>query len=206
MITEERKKKFEAAAAASQSDVTVVLENVHDPHNIGAVLRSCDSVGIREIFVLYNEHSKNALKQYVGLNSASGALKWVDVHFYHDTKECFEAVKKKYNLIAGTHLSKESKRIYEMELTSSIAFVFGNEKSGLSEDVLPYLDINFIIPQYGLVQSLNVSVACAVTLFEMARQRSEKGLLTKNFDAAQPEMYEMYEKFVDNHLKSLKNK
>ena len=206
MITEERKKKFEAAAAASQTDVTVVLENVHDPHNIGAVLRSCDSVGIREIFVLYNEHSQNALRQYVGLNSASGALKWVDVHFYHDTKECFEAVKKKYQLIAGTHLSKKSKSIYEMDLTTSVAFVFGNEKSGLSEDVLPYLDENFIIPQYGLVQSLNVSVACAITLFEMARQRSVNGLINTNFDPSIPRMYDMYEKFVANHLKGLKNK
>jgi tRNA (guanosine-2'-O-)-methyltransferase len=206
MITEERKAKFEKAAACSQRDVTVVLENVHDPHNIGAVLRSCDSVGIREIYVLYNEHSRNAVKQYVGLNSASGALKWVDVHFYHDTRACFEDVKKKYAVIAGTHLSVVSKSIYEMDLTSSVAFVFGNEKSGLSGDVLPYLDVNFVIPQHGLVQSLNISVACAVTLFEMSRQRKSGGMYDTNYNPGNPEMKQVFDKMLNNHLQSLKSK
>lgn len=206
MITEERKKKFEMTAAASQTDVTVVLENVHDPHNIGAILRSCDSVGIREVYVLYNEYSKNAIKQYVGLHSAAGALKWVDVHFFHDTKSCFKEVRQKYKIIAGTHLSSKSKRIYDMDLSGSVAFVFGNEKSGLSSEVLPFLDVNFIIPQYGLVKSLNVSVACAVTLFEMSRQRYLKGNYNNNFNPLIPEMDRTFKKFTSRHLESLKHK
>lgn len=206
MITEERKIKFQKAAAASQTDVTVVLENVHDPHNIGAILRSCDSVGIREVYVLYNEHSKNALRQYVGLHSASGALKWVDVHFFHDTRSCFKEVRKKYTLIAGTHLSSESKSVHDIDFSGSVAFVFGNEKSGLSKEVLPFLDINFIIPQYGLVQSLNVSVACAVTLFEMSRQRYIHGNYNKNFNPLILDMNRTFEKFTSRHLESLKSK
>lgn len=206
MITPERRTKFETAAARSQLNATVVLENVHDPHNIGAVLRSCDSVGIREIYALYNEHSQNALKQYVGMHSAAGALKWVNVHFYTDTKECMEAVKKKYSVLAGTHLSQTAKSMYELDLVHSIALVFGNEKSGLSDDILPYLDTNFIIPQFGLVQSLNISVACAVTLFEMSRQRNNAGLYTEQFDEQNVSMNTVCNQFVENHLKSLKSK
>jgi tRNA (guanosine-2'-O-)-methyltransferase len=205
-ITGERKRKFEETAAKSQLDATVVLENVHDPHNIGAVLRTCDSVGIREVFALYNEHSRNAFKQYVGINSASGALKWVKVHFFTDTKLCFQVVKEKYKLIAGTHLSEKSVSIHEMNVTQSIAFVFGNERDGISKDVLPYLDINFVIPQYGMVQSLNISVACAISLFEMSRQRHEKGMYQHAFDPLNQRMNDVYHTFVQNHMESLKNK
>lgn len=206
MITPERNKKFELAASKSQLNATVVLENVHDPHNIGAVLRSCDSVGIREVFVLYNEHSRNALKQYVGLNSASGALKWVKVHFFHNTKECLETVKSKYKTLAGTHLSHDAKNMFQLDLVNSIALVFGNEKSGLSEDVLPFLDTNFIIPQHGLVQSLNISVACAVTLFEMSRQREISGMYSQPYNDSNLDMNKVYNQFVSNHLSSLKDK
>lgn len=205
-LTPERKAKFENAAAKSQMDITVVLENVHDPHNIGAVLRSCDSVGIREIYALYNEHSQNALKQYVGIHSAAGALKWVNVHFFTDTKLCMDDVKSKYKFVAGTHLNTESKSVYDIDFSESVALVFGNEKSGLSPDILPFLDINFIIPQHGLVQSLNISVACAISLFEMARQRTAKGGYNKEFSTTDPIMKKVYDRFVENHLESLKSK
>lgn len=205
-ITEERKAKFENAAAKSQQDITVVLENVHDPHNIGAILRTCDSVGIREIYVLYNEFSRNAEKQYIGLNSASGSLKWIDVHFFSDTNDCMQAVRKKYYIVAGTSLNEESVSLYDLDLTKSVAFVFGNEKDGISSLVTPHLDTNFIIPQYGMVQSLNVSVACAISLFEMSRQRMLKGCYDKNYDENNAEMKNKFERFVERHGESLKNK
>ncbi|MFZ1705720.1 MAG: RNA methyltransferase [Saprospiraceae bacterium] len=206
LLTEERRTKLIAAAAKSQLNVTVVLENVHDPHNIGAILRTCDSVGIREIYALYNEPSRNAQKQYIGLNSASGALKWVDVHFFSNTQLCFEAVKKKYDLIAGTHLSKKSISLYSMDLKKSIALVFGNEKDGITTEVLPYLDVNFIIPQHGMVQSLNVSVACAISLFEMARQRNSVGSYDNPYEEKNFEMKSTFDKFLHNHFQSLKDK
>lgn len=205
-ITEERKAKFENVASKSQLDVTVVLENIHDPHNIGAILRTCDCVGIREIYVLYNEHSRNAEKQYIGLNSASGSLKWIDVHFFTDTAFCMNAVKKKYSLLAGTSLSEKCVSLFELDCTKSVAFVFGNEKDGITPDVLPYLDTNFIIPQNGMVQSLNVSVACAISLFEMSRQRIQNGQYNRNYSEQNEGMKNIFNRFVDRHTESLKNK
>ncbi|MBK8620548.1 MAG: RNA methyltransferase [Saprospiraceae bacterium] len=205
-LTEERKIKLQHAAANSQLNAAVVLENVHDPHNIGAVLRSCDSVGIRDVFVLYNEESENARKLSVGLNSSSGALKWVRVHFYEDTNKCMLEVKKRYGLVAGTHLSEKSVPLYDMDLTSSIAFVFGNERDGISNKVKSFLDTNFIIPQFGMVQSLNISVACAVTVFEMARQRMLHGMYNSVYQTDNNLHKNLYEGFIENHYNSLKSK
>jgi tRNA (guanosine-2'-O-)-methyltransferase len=86
-----------------------------------------------------------------------------------------EVVKTKYKRVIGTHLDEQSVALYDLELTESLALVFGNEHDGISEAVLPWLDGNFIIPQLGMIQSLNISVACAITLYECFRQRQNAG-------------------------------
>ncbi len=101
--------------------------------------------------------------------------KWLDLHFYDDVKTCMEVVKSKYTRTLGTYLQGESKSLYELDLNDSVALVFGNEKDGISEEMLNYCDENFIIPQVGMIQSLNISVACAVSLYEAFRQRSAMG-------------------------------
>ena len=171
-VTKEREQKFRSTIAKRQSDLTVVLENVNDPHNIGAVMRSCDAVGISEIYIVYTDENRNRSRKYIGNNSASGAKKWVKAHFYNDLESCFTDVRKKYDKIYGTHLDTDSVSLYALDMNEAVALVFGNEQRGISENALKYLDGNFIIPQHGMVQSLNISVACAVTLFEASRQRT----------------------------------
>lgn len=191
----EREKRFKEVIARRQPNITVVLENVHDSHNIGAVLRTCDSIGVMEIFVLYTEENltKEILK--LGKRTSSGARRWVDVHLYNDAEECFTHIKKKYENIWATHLNESAVSLYDIDLSASVALVFGNERDGLSEEALSYCTGNFIIPQMGMVQSLNISVACAVTLYEAMRQRNEKGyysdapLLDKK---AQEDLYNVY--------------
>lgn len=148
------------------------MENVHDPHNISAVMRTCDSIGVQELYVL---NSRLTLHTAFGNKSSSGAAKWLTVHQFQDTKECMEAVKKKYDKVYATHLGKESHSLYDLNLAGSVALVFGNEKEGVSDDCLQYCDGNFIIPQMGMSQSLNISVACAVSLYEACRQRIVAG-------------------------------
>lgn len=181
ILTENRQNKFKNTIANRQTDITVVLENVHDPHNIGAVLRSCDAIGINEIYVL---NTTTLTKQQVLRfgKSASGAIRWVALHYYEDVEECLGQVKKKYKRIFATHLAEKSKDLYELNLTEPMAFVFGNEHDGITDETLKHCDGNFIIPQFGMVQSLNISVACAVTLFEALRQRKDASLYNKEFD------------------------
>ena len=205
-MTPERKAKFERVIAQRQYDLTVILENVHDPHNIGAVLRSCDSVGIHEIFVLYTDTALTEENLAAGKSSSSGARKWVDVHYYTNVDKCFKAVKRKYNKVFCTHLSSDARMLYDLDLTQSMALLFGNEHDGVSEASLKYCDGNFLIPQMGMVKSLNISVACAVSLYEAARQRMEKGFYKDNPTAGDKQKKALYEEYVKRHELQLKNK
>jgi len=198
-VTKEREQKFRSTIAKRQSDLTVVLENVNDPHNIGAVMRSCDAVGISEIYIVYTDENRNRSRKYIGNNSAAGAKKWVKAHFYNDLESCFADVRKKYDKIYGTHLDTDSVSLYALDMNEAVALVFGNEQRGISENALKYLDGNFIIPQHGMVQSLNISVACAVTLFEASRQRTLANKYDQPFDDQNLKHQEMYETFLDQH-------
>ncbi len=200
-MTEERLHKFKIAAQRRQSNLTVILENVHDPHNLGAVLRSCDSVGIKEVFVLYTDPSLSK-RNHIKLNkrTSSGARRWVDVHLYADVAACFTHVRKNYDKIYSTHLEEQPTSLYELDLTQSVALMFGNEKDGLSETSLAYSDGNFIIPQMGMVQSLNISVACAVSIYEALRQREVAGMYTDNLPMTEGEQTALYESFKQRQL------
>ena len=171
-MTPERETKFRKVIAHRQPDLTVVFENVHDPHNISAVLRSCDSVGVKEVFIINNASQRFSK---LGKKSSSSASKWIDINFYSSVEECFTEVKKKYKNIFGTRLTAESKSLYELNLTESTALVFGNEKSGISDEASAHCTKNFLIPQVGMIESLNISVACAVSLYEAFRQRQMRG-------------------------------
>ncbi len=168
-MTPERLSKLERVAANRRFDLTVVLENVHDPHNIAAVMRTCDAVGVAEIFVIDNQVKLN---KRIGKKTSSSANKWIQVHQFEEASTCIERLKLKYQKIYCTHLDAEAKSIYDIDFTQSVALVFGNEHEGVSQELLKACHGNFIIPQIGMISSLNISVACAVTLYECFRQRS----------------------------------
>ena len=171
-MTPERSQKIKQVLAKRQNDLTVVLENVFDPHNISAVMRSCDAVGIQEIYVL---NSRIPRHKKWGARSSSSAAKWLTIHQYTDAAECFRVLRSKYDRILTTHLSHNAVHLYDCDLTGKMALVFGNEHSGVSEEIRELADGNFIIPQVGMIRSLNISVACAVTLYEAFRQKKEAG-------------------------------
>ena len=170
-----REQKIRNLVQNRQFDLTVILENVDDPHNIGAVLRSCDSVGIREIFVLYTRPGLQNHKLELGKRSSAGSRKWIDVYLYREVEACMEHVRRNYAQVYATHLAHGAKSLYELDLAQSVALLFGSEAEGLSDLALSHADGNFIIPQVGMAQSLNVSVACAVSLYEAYRQRIVAG-------------------------------
>ena len=172
-MTPERVQKMDDVLLKRQKGFTVVLEDVHDPHNISAVLRTCDSVGITEVYTI---NTVTPPPNKMGKRTSAGARKWVTVHTFTDVDECMQQVKAKYEHIFATHLGEDAVDLYKLDLSGSVALVFGNEQMGLSDEILKYATGNFIIPQMGMVQSLNISVACAVTLYEALRQRSAKGM------------------------------
>jgi tRNA (guanosine-2'-O-)-methyltransferase len=171
-MTPERRQRLLSVLNKRQPDLTVVLENVFDPHNISAVMRTCDAVGIQELYVLTNKIPRH--KKW-GARSSSSAAKWLTVHQFEDAGECFAAVRKKYEKIYTTHLSSDAVSLYEIQFTGSVALVFGNEHAGVSEEIRNMADGNFLIPQMGIIQSLNISVACAVSIYEALRQKTNAG-------------------------------
>jgi len=171
-MTPERNERLTAVLHKRQPDLTIVLENVFDPHNISAVMRTADAVGIQDIFILNNKippHRK------WGAKSSSSAAKWLTIHQYTNADECFAELRKRYKKIYTTHLSTDAVGLHQLNLTESVALIFGNEHSGVSDEIISKADGNFNIPQVGIIKSLNISVACAVTLYEAFRQKSNAG-------------------------------
>lgn len=171
-MTPERRQRLRNVLEKRQPDLTVVLENVFDPHNISAVMRTCDAVGIQEVYILNNRIPRH--KKW-GARSSSSAAKWLTVHQFTDANECFKELRKKYKKILTTHLSSDAVGLYDINMTEPIALVFGNEHNGVSDEIRALADGNFIIPQVGIIRSLNISVACAVTLYEAFRQKEKAG-------------------------------
>lgn len=172
-MTPERTDKLLRVLNNRQADLAIVMENVEDPHNISAVMRSCESVGIQDIYILNTlipPHDK------FGPRSSSSAAKWLSVHQFTTVEECFSVLRSRYNQILTTHLASNAVSLYELDMTGSMALVFGNERTGVSDEVRALANGNFVIPQMGIIQSLNISVACAVTIYEALRQRKLAGL------------------------------
>jgi tRNA (guanosine-2'-O-)-methyltransferase len=151
---------------ARQPGLTVVMEDIHDPHNVSAMLRSADAVGVLEIQLLYTMEKFPKL----GKKSSASATKWLNRRQFTSVDECFGQLRKEGFTVFATHLAKESVSLYDLDLTGSVALVFGNEHRGVSEEAAKKADANFRIPMTGMIQSLNVSVACAVSLYEAFRQ------------------------------------
>ena len=171
-MTTEREERIISVLDKRQDNLTIVLENVFDPHNISAVMRTCDAVGVQDLFIL---NTKIPRHKKWGAKSSSSAAQWLTIHQYTDARECFSELRRRADRIVTTHLSGDAVSLYQMDLTSRIALVFGNEHSGVSEEIRALADGNFIIPQVGIIKSLNISVACAVSLYEAFRQKTAAG-------------------------------
>ncbi len=135
-------------------------------------MRSCDAVGIQDIYVL---NTKIPRHKKWGRRSSSSAAKWLTVHEFENTGECFSALRKSFDKIYTTHLSADAVSLYDIRFTGKIALVFGNEHDGVSDESRSLADGNFIIPQVGMIRSLNISVACAVAIYEAFRQKDVAG-------------------------------
>jgi tRNA (guanosine-2'-O-)-methyltransferase len=171
--TDRRLRRIQSVLARRQPDLTVALENVHDPHNVSAVLRSCDATGTLGVHTIYSVEPPPP-RAYARTVSA-GAAKWIDVEHHASVDACYRRLREHGFVILAAALSEESRILYELDLTRPVALVFGNEMRGLSDAAIDQADATFEIPMRGMIESLNISVACAVSLFEVARQRAQSG-------------------------------
>jgi tRNA (guanosine-2'-O-)-methyltransferase len=169
--TERRIARLRAAIEHRQPDLHVVLENVHDPHNVSAVLRTCDAVGVGTVHLVYSYEKFPK----IGRTSSASAYKWTNLRRYGAIEECYTELRAAGCRIYATDLTERAEELYAIDLASPVALVFGNEHRGVSEAASRLADGNLRIPMVGLIQSLNISVACAVTMYEAMRQRMVAG-------------------------------
>lgn len=173
-MTAERYRKIKKCIEQRQPGLTIVMENVHKAHNLAAIARTCDAVGIAEIHAT-TELDEITLTQ----NASSGSDRWLEVRCYKNIKDIFSILKKKNFQILAAHFDEAAVDFRAIDYTVPTAIVVGQELEGLTEHTVKSTDKHIIIPMYGMVQSLNVSVATAIILYEAQRQREEAGLYKK---------------------------
>ena len=154
-----------------------MLEDIHDPHNAQAVIRSCDCFGFQTIYMIFeNEKQFNPVK--MGKLASSSANKWVDYKIFESRAECFAELKELGYSSYATVIDEQAQSIYEVNFAKpneKLAICFGNEHAGLTEQAQELADHLLTIPMSGMIQSLNLSVTAAITMFEITRQRKAAG-------------------------------
>lgn len=170
-MTPERKARIETVAGRRQSDLTVFLERVHKAHNVAAILRTCDAVGVMAA------HAVPPTGGIPPLNhTAQGAQRWVQLHRHHDAAAGLRKLKGQGFSLYAAHFSEHAMDFREPDYTRPTAIVLGTEKFGVSEEALAECDGEIVIPMVGMTRSLNVSVATALILYEAQRQRQAAGM------------------------------
>lgn len=170
-MTPERLQRMQAMLDKRQPDLTVCMEGVHKTHNLAAVVRTADAVGVSDVHAIW----KNERMRLSG-GSAAGSQNWIDVHNYSSTPDAIAELKKQNMQILVTNLSDTAIDFREIDYTKPTAIILGQEKFGASEEALALADQDIVIPMVGMVQSLNVSVANALVLYEAQRQRELAGM------------------------------
>ncbi|QPT12808.1 tRNA (guanosine(18)-2'-O)-methyltransferase TrmH [Serratia rubidaea] len=161
--------------ATRQPDLTVCLEQVHKPHNVSAIIRTADAVGVHQVHAVWPTTRMRTL-----VSSAAGSNSWVNVKTHPTIGDAVGHMKGQGMQILATHLSDRAVDFRDIDYTRPTCILLGQEKTGITEEALQLADQDIIIPMIGMVQSLNVSVASALILYEAQRQRQNAGMYRRD--------------------------
>lgn len=161
--------------ATRQPDLTVCLEQVHKPHNVSAIIRTADAVGVHQVHAVWPTTRMRTL-----VSSAAGSNSWVSVKTHRSIGDAVGHLKAQGMQILATNLSARAVDFREVDYTRPTCVLLGQEKTGITEEALALADQDIVIPMIGMVQSLNVSVASALILYEAQRQRQNADLYRRD--------------------------
>ena len=184
-ILPRRFKRIKNVLNCRMKNLTVLVEAVNKPHNLSAILRTCDAAGVFEANFICE---KDKVKTFN--STAQGSQKWVKLNNHETTISAVSELKKKGFKLYGTTLNERSTDYRNFDYSENTCFVLGAEKWGLSDQLISKVDESIFIPMSGMVQSLNVSVAASILLFEAIRQRESKSLLPLKGEGLSAEEYE----------------
>ncbi len=198
-ISENKQEKFERIIQDRTKHVTVVLENIFQPHNTAAVLRSCDCFGVQDLHVIENSNTYAPNKEI-----DMGSSKWLTVNRYNqqeeNTVDCLNQLKQKgYKIIATTPHTDDC-MIDELPIDEPVALLFGTEATGLTETAMKHADAFVRLPMYGFTESYNISVSVALALFSVTeKMRKAEGLNWQLSEAEQTQIKLAWAKKVVKH-------
>ncbi|WP_114766043.1 tRNA (guanosine(18)-2'-O)-methyltransferase TrmH [Vibrio rhodolitus] len=173
----ERYQRIQQVLKARQTDLTVCMEEVHKPNNVSAVIRTADATGLHKIHAIWPDKMRTLT------HTSAGARNWVEVDNHRTIEEAVTELKAQGMQILVTNLSDTAVDFRQIDYTKPTAIILGSEKVGASEQAKKLADQDIIIPMMGMVQSLNVSVASAIILYEAQRQRQEAGMYDNEHSA-----------------------
>ena len=199
LISKDRQEKIDNVLSKRTRHISVLLENIYQSHNLSAVIRTCDNLGIQDIYTINSEKIKNS-----GKNVSLGAEKWVSIKSKNKDEKLenyINRIKKNGYKIVGTSTVKNSKtcNLADLRLNNKLIFAFGNEEKGLSKDFITHCDHIISIPMYGFAQSYNISVSCAIILSNIMFKirESKKFIFLQNSEKA-----ELRNEWIKNSIKN----
>lgn len=162
-VSENKQNKFKEILENRTRYLTVVLEDIYQPHNASAVLRSCDCFGVQDVHIIENRNKYN-----VNPHIAVGSAKWLNLNYHNQQEEntisCINELKAKGYKIVATTPHKDDVMLPELPIDQPIALLFGTEQEGLTDIALEHADAYMRIPMYGFTESYNISVSAALCL------------------------------------------
>jgi tRNA (guanosine-2'-O-)-methyltransferase len=171
-ITDRRKKRITEVLARRQKDLALVFDNIWDPHNVSAVLRSCDAFGVLDVHLYYTDSQWPEL----GKKSSASAKKWVRRTRHLDAGAMVETLRAGGGQVLRTGFSETARPVMDFDFTIPTAIILSNEHRGTAPEIAELVSDEIYIPMQGMVQSFNVSVAAAIILYEAFKQRWEAGM------------------------------
>ncbi len=169
--TTNRQARIRGVLARRQKDLTLVLDNIWDPHNVSAILRSCDAFGVLRVHLYYTTEKWPD----IGHKTSGSARKWMERQNHNDGPAMIEGLRATGHQIVRTGFSDQARPHYDFDFTRPTAVILGNEHRGVSPELIALVPDEMYIPMQGMIPSLNVSVASAVILYEAFSQRRVKG-------------------------------
>jgi tRNA (guanosine-2'-O-)-methyltransferase len=169
-MSPERYARIRRFLSLRQPSLTVCLEQLHKPHNVSAIVRSCDAVGVHEVHAVWDQ------KPQIRKDTAMGSENWVYTKEHSCIEDAVGHLKSQNMQVLVTNLSDDAVDFREIDYTQPTAIILGQEKHGATPEAVAAADQDIIIPMVGMVQSLNVSVAAALILYEAQRQRQLAGM------------------------------
>lgn len=171
-ITDERKERINKVLSRRQKDLTLIMDNIWDPHNVSAVLRSCDAFGVAGVHLYYTDSQWPDL----GKKTSASAKKWIARTEHTDAAAMIGELRNQGMQILRTGFSERARRVMDVDFTRPTAVILSNEHRGTSPELAELVPDEIYIPMQGMVQSFNVSVAAAIILYQAFIQRDKVGM------------------------------